>query len=356
MRSIGFRSRAGVTFFILILSALIVTEAVFANDSGATIQNSYVSVLGSTTSYYSIDVYSMNGSLVAYEYSDVSVMSFNLPQGEYIIVAQTPEPGSPVYGNEYKAGVVSVPYWYSSNYAYQVARAPFNIQLTPVNISSFGCTTVLVNSRFENGSAVTPSWVYGYPLAYPAIYPYSQCSGGYSIAQSSQNTINIPSVPSVITDYYDYPVTLEGGSVNETVDAGGLRANVTVNFWPTYIFLLGSAVAVPPIPSSLSISLNQTYTYGYYFATPAAETGFATSTSQPPYGAPGVFPTSPGISGSQTAPGSGGAQPVIVQYIQPSKSIATTSGSPELTLVATSLVGAAAVASVGYLISRRKTI
>jgi|GEM_PF-3244670 len=349
--------RPRLTLWIPVLFVTVsLTLAVAGSAVGAQVTQqtspSYVTVAENGAQYYYIQIYSLNGTLIASQYSSYNQLAFTLPQNTYIVTTQTYIP----YGS--KSGYPE-PWWggWSNKYAYSVVKAPFNIDVTPKNLSQYGCQQLTVNARFVNGSAASPSYVYAEPLGYQ-YYWYGDCSN-QPVVQAS-NVVTVPNVPIEVFAEYYYPLNLSGGAFNETVNAGGIPVNVTVNYWPESINLQGQAILLPPLPSSLTLTLNESLspmilpmplyaassvgqpapTYPYGQPTP---TGIVTPFNQPP--GPPSF--SPNPLGAQT------------QRVTVYKPGGTTNGFAvrgSFELLVTSVAGAAAVALVGYLAARRVSI
>jgi hypothetical protein len=339
---------------LFIAVSLLIATVSFVVDAQGTQQTtpSYVTVAGNGPQYYFVQIYSLNGTLIASQYSSYNQLAFSLLPNTYIVTAQTYVPYSS--RNSYPE-----PWWgeWSTQYAYSVVKAPFNINVAPKNLSEYGCQQLTVNAKFVNGSLVSPSYVYAQPLGYQS-YWYADCSS-QPVTQPN-NVVTVPNVPvQVVADYY-YPVNLSGGALNETVDAGGMPVNITVNYWPESINLQGQALLLPPLPSSATLTLNESLNpmilplYSGGVATTVAPAVSAYPYGQQTLTAPGPRVNQPpGVPSFSTNPLIQTQRVTIYKPVQATSGLLTTSS---FELLATSVAGAAAVALVGYLVARRVSI
>jgi hypothetical protein len=334
----------------LFIFALLVT-AVFSSLSAVTVVQanpslspSFLNIAGKGEQYY-VGVYAMNGSLVLSQFTSYTTVALVLPQGEYIVAVDA----YPADGY-FTAG---------SRYAYAVATAPFNLTLSPENITLYGCSSVSVAAKFVNGTSARPSYSYVYPLGDP--YWYQACPvsiSGYN-ETAGVNFIEVPNVPSLVYAYSWYPVNLASGSQNVTVNAGGVPVQVRVYYWPTSVILTGRVLIIPPFQEKVRVVLNTSnpsYPPCYYgvmcpiFAAQSTQGGVASTfggAAALPGGqiAPPVTVTSPipEYSAEYSAPAIP-STPTVFPMIQT---------TPGYELGLTLAAGALVVALIGYIAVRR---
>jgi hypothetical protein len=307
-------SKIVLMVLMVLVSLAVVVDAQNANPiSSVTVDSSFSGVRV-------VSVYSTNGTLLYYQYSSQNQFVFSLKNDEYIVTAQ-------VYAESYNPE-------YRSYYAYAVSKSPFDLTLKPLKLTSYGCRTLTVNTKFVNGTTVNSTWIYAYPLG---VYYYDYSCSYYS----GSSTLSVLNVPLMVYAYYYYPVDLPSGLINTTVNAGGLRVNVSVSYWPQYVTLMGKAVVLPN-ESSVTLTLNQTQNYYVY---PFIQTGVSN-----------IFPFNTG-TGAQlgeipTPPQLGG---VSSTQIMTTPSLKVPSQSSGITLpLLTTLLGAILVACVGYIVTKKR--
>ncbi len=251
--------------------------------------------------------YNLTGSLIATYQSPYPGAGFELPSGSYLFtvsaVSQQPYycemcpvplmKGSTANGSSGSSPSMPVMYRMpASEYGYAVEQVsgPVTLAVTTKNASDYPTVPVVVRVTYANGTAAANSsvsaavvggWYYWWGSNSSAVM-WGQTDA------SGKVTLVLPQAPAVVTAWKWVAVNVSADGQSEPVTVGGQKMNVTSTWETTYVGLAGSALWLPPA-SEVRLSL-RSQQFGYWYwptgMTPPAGTGSGAAVSSGQAGVP----------------------------------------------------------------------
>lgn len=264
--------------------------------SSASFNNVQISIQTSSNLQYSytVSAYNTTGSLVAYTQTNYPAAAFELPSGGYLFtvsaynqpnyypcnVCATPAVGA-------KSAALPVRFNPSAEYGYTLLTlsGPDSISIKTQNTTQIPTTDVTIKAAFVNGTAAVGAYVSAFVVG----QSYYWWGYGAKINMYAQTdkfgvaTLTVPNAPVQVTAGLSVPINLPQNVTTVTTNVGGQKVNVTVYWQPSYAYLTGSALLIPPANSaSITLRYQQPSYYPLAYGASSAPGGIAYATSTPP--------------------------------------------------------------------------
>ena len=373
-----------IVLFLMVLAfasiGLFPAHAAAATQTLNTVQIEVQTTNSSLSSYY-LTVYNSTGYPVVSSSSSYPGFGAMLPSGDYLFVVtatiqyqyccpimyatgssgtvSTPpttngsSTGSPI---AYPVKYPTVEYGYAMK---QISGADsFTIQTS--SITSVPTSDVTVHVSYSNGTAAAGAYVGASIIGSYYYLPTADWVMWGKTGSDGSFTLKVPSLPVEVYASTSVFVDMPKSLTTYVTTIGGEKINVTAYWQPTYVYLEGYALIVPPQTSaSITLHAQQLPYYGIPYATgqttPPIQSGTDVKTA-----------TTVGSGAPQTNQASGPTnQPQIIPPFSTTaiaSPVASTSGSllgsaSELMLVGITIVAAALAATFGtMLVLRRKPV
>lgn len=213
----------------------------------------YISPQNTNFTSFSVTVYNSTGGVVATSQSSLPALSFELLNGNYLLVATAGSPNYypvPIAQNSASSVIVNpiIPV-YQQEYGFSQVNlnSSETVTVTTSDLQNIQTSQLTVVAKYENGTVAQGASIYASVLGGGGYYyPGSSLSMSNTTDSSGQVTLTVPDIPIQLTAWSWVPINLPSNQTTTTVTVGGEPVNVTVMWEPTYLGLAASTVIVPP--------------------------------------------------------------------------------------------------------------
>jgi len=221
-------------------------------------------------SSYNVMAYNASGWPVATYQGQFGQVAFQLPAGKYLFAvdASGPSPkqpcvyqggvatGAPTAPNAQGAGpAIIYPCAYNPvvEYGYSLTQVtgPTTVTISTQPPSNLPTASATVTLDYKNGTAVAGAQVSASVVGAGYYWGNDQKLSMY--AQTGKDGVahlTVPVAPLVISGWKSVPVIIPKSQTTVQVNVGGQLVNVTVYYSPSYVYLHGTSLIVPPQTSA----------------------------------------------------------------------------------------------------------
>ena len=297
--STGIASAALIGLFLLTLAlgagGLFPAHAAAAAQTLNNVQIQVQTTNSSLSSFY-LTVYNSTGYPVASSSSAYPGFGAMLPSGSYLFVvtATLPYPyccvetyaavssssgtAPPVANGSSSGSAVIYPVKYPPveyGYAMKEITGADSFTIQTSSMADVPTSDVTVHVSYANGTAASGAYVSASIIGSYYYYPTANWVMWGQTGPDGSFTLKVPSLPVEVYAYTSIPVNLPKNLTTYVTTIGGEKVNVTAYWQPTYTYLEGYALIIPP-QTSANITLH--VQQPRYYVTP-----YATGQTTPPY-------------------------------------------------------------------------